>query len=179
MLGKIRGLVVFAVMVAIVLGALRLLSWIPEAVRDGTLQRFDTIEEAKAHLKIRRLYLPAFYPQNVRWPPLLIGGQTAPYPAMITEFSAKDRDGVFLVITQTTRPHQPLRERITLASLREQVRYPFKGRIALLEVGTCAGGDACSRFSWTEGAFDISLTMKSSPMELVAMAESMIPREEQ
>lgn len=175
--GKARGLIIFVIMAAIVLGALRLLSWIPEAVQEGALRRFESAEEAKRHLKIDRIYLPAFYPQSVSWPPLFIGGQTSPYPALITEFSGKDRDGVYLVITQTARPHLPLRERITMVSQRERVRYPFKGRSALLEVGTCAGGDACSRFSWEEGPYALSLTMRSSPMELVTMAESMIPRE--
>lgn len=175
---NLRGFIVFAIMVTVVLGALRLLSWIPEAVQGGTLRRFESIEEAKGHLKLS-LYLPAFYPDSIRWPPLLISGQTIPYPAVLTEFSAKDRDGVLLVITQTAKQHQPLRERIRLASLREQVRYPFKGRTALLEVGACEDGKPCSRFSWEEGPFAISLTTKSAPMELVKMAESIIPRDGQ
>lgn len=177
MLEKVRGLIVFSVMTALVLAALRFLSWIPEVVRDGTLRRFESLEQAKAHLKIKRMFLPAFYPPSIVWPPILVAGQTSPYPALITEFSGKGTEGVYLAITQTARPRPPLRERISMASIREQVRYPFKDRTALLEVGTCAGGEACSRFRWEEGPFDISLIMKSTPMELVRMAESMIPRE--
>ncbi len=175
MLDSLRGLVVFSVMVALVLGALRLLSWVPEAVQEGTFRRFETVDEAKEHLKISRFDLPAFYPENVRWPPLLIAGQTRPYPAMLTEFGARDRDGVYLVITQTVRPHPPLGESIRLDSIREQVRYPVKSTTALLQVGSCPGGESCSRISWQEGPVEIALAMKAAPLELVRMAESMIP----
>lgn len=173
----LKGIVIFAVMALILLGALRLLSWIPEAFDPGSFRRFDTVEEARSHTKIGQIYLPAFYPPSVIWPPTLIGAQTHPYPAVITEFSGKDAAGVYLTITQTAKTHRPLKARVYLTSTREQVRYPFKGRNALLEVGACEDGSRCSRFSWEEDAYSMALIIRSAPTELVRMAESMIPRE--
>lgn len=175
----LKGLIVFAVMAVILLGALRLLSWIPEAFDAGSFRRFETIEEARSHTKIGKILLPAFYPQSVKWPPTLIGAQTNPYPAVITEFSGKDSEGVYLTITQTSASHPALAARIRMLSIREKVHYPFKGRNAFLEVGVCEDEKQCSRFSWEEGPFTIALILRSSPMELVRMAESMIPREDE
>lgn len=175
---QVKGIIVFALMAAVLLGALRLLSWIPEAIDEGALRRFASVEEARSHLKIARIYLPAFYPASVRWPPTLIGGQTTPYPAVIFEFGGADRKGVFLAITQTRTPHRPLQEPIRIVAIREKVSYPFKGRTALLEVGACADGTTCSRFTWDENGDRLSLVLRSSPVELVRIAESMIPRGE-
>ncbi|MDH4163747.1 MAG: hypothetical protein OEW15_13840 [Nitrospirota bacterium] len=178
MRNQLKGIVVFLIMAAILLGALRLLSWIPEAFDTGSFRRFETPEEARSHTKIGQIYLPAFYPQSVTWPPTLIGAQTHPYPAVITEFSGKGREGVYLTITQTALSRRPLAARILMASVREKVTYPFKGRKALLEVGVCEDDKQCSKFSWDEGPFAMALIIRSAPTELVRMAESMIPREQ-
>jgi hypothetical protein len=174
---KLIGFALFALIAAALVGVLRLFNWAPTALQEGAFQRFSTVEEAKAHMNIAQVYLPAFYPQSVRWPPTLIGAQTRPYPAVLTEFTGREQPGVYLVITQTARRHPPLPERIKMKAVREQVRYPFKGRTAVLEVGICKDDEQCSSFAWDEGDYSIRLVMRSSPMELVRMAESMIPRE--
>jgi hypothetical protein len=171
------GMFVFAMMIAILTGMLQLLNWIPSAVQDGAFQRYASIDEMRAHLKISTVYTPVYYPRSVQWPPSLIAAQTRPYPAVVTEFVKSDEPGeTILVITQTALPHPPLVEKLRLTAIRESVRYEFKGRTALLEVGVCRKDEQCCRMAWNEENVRIALVMRSSPVELVRVAESMITR---
>ena len=171
------GMLVFLAMTAILTGLLQLLNWIPSAVQDGAFQRYASIDEVRAHLKIGMVYTPVYYPRTVQWPPSLIAAQTRPYPAVVIEFVRSDdpRETV-LVITQTALPHPPLVEKLRLAAVRESVRYEFKGRTAHLEVGVCRKDEQCCRMTWNEENVGIVLVMRSSPVELVRIAESMITR---
>jgi len=169
------GMLVFAAMVVILTGLLQLLNWIPSAVQEGAFQRYASIDELRAHLKIGTVYTPVYYPRSVQWPPSLIAAQTRPYPAVVTEFDRSDDPGeTILVITQTALPHPPVVEKLRLAVVRESVRYEFKGRTALLEVGVCRKDEQCCRMTWNEGNTGIALVMRSTPVELVRIAESMI-----
>jgi len=170
----IGGIPVFIVMIVILIGVLQLINWIPSAVQEGAFARFGSLDEVRAKLKISPLLTPVYYPRSIRWPPSLIAAQTRPYAAVITEFPRSDGEGVGLVVTQTEQGRPLLEERMRLSSLRERVEYPLKGRPAVLEVGACGGEETCSRLSWSEGAFQITLTMPSSPVELIGIAESMI-----
>jgi hypothetical protein len=169
------GLLVFVIMIAVLLGMLQVLNWIPAAVQDGAFQKFASIDEVRAHLKINPVYTPVYYPRSVQWPPALIAAQTRPYTAVLTEFmKSDDRNETILIITQTARSHPPLALRLGLTEVRETVQYPFKGRVAVLEVGVCRKEEQCSRMVWDEGEFRLSLVMRSSPVELVRIAESII-----
>jgi len=171
------GLLVFTTMIAVLLGMLQVLNWIPEAVQEGAFRKYTSIDEVRAHLKIDPVYTPVYYPRSVQWPPALIAAQTRPYTAVLTEFSkSEDRNETILVITQTARSHPPLALKIRLTEVRETVQYPFKGRVAVLEVGVCRREEQCSRMVWDEGEFRLSLAMRSSPVELVRIAESIIAR---
>lgn len=171
------GLLVFVVMITILLGMLQVLNWIPAAVQEGAFRKYASTEEVRAHLKINPVFTPAYYPRSVQWPPSLIAAQTRPYAAVLTEFSSSDdRTETVLVITQTARSHPPLSLKLNLMQVRETVQYPFKGRVAILEVGVCGKEVQCSRMFWDEGEFRLTLVMRSSPVELVRIAESMIAR---
>ena len=58
----------------------------------------------------------------------------------------------------------------------ESVRYQLRGRDALLEVGVCEENIMCSRISWNEKGYRISVAMKSAPVDLIRIAESMTAR---
>jgi hypothetical protein len=169
------GMLIFGMMVVILLGALQLFNWVPSALQEGALQRYTSVDEVREHLRIGTIYLPAYYPRTVQWPPVLVAGQARPYKAVITEFARSGApEETILVISQTELPHPPLTDTIRLATVRETVRYQLKGRAAVLEVGLCRRDEQCCRVTWEEGAFRLSLSMRSSPVELERIAESMI-----
>ena len=169
------GLLVFVIMIALLLGMLQVLNWIPSAVQEGAFRKYASVEEVRAHLKINPVYTPVYYPRSVQWPPALIAAQTRPYSAVLTEFTkSDDRTETVLVITQTAHSHLPLALKLRLTEVRETVQYPFKGRVAVLEVGVCGKEEQCSRMVWDEGEFRLALVMRSSPVELDRIAESIV-----
>ena len=171
----LAGMPVFAVMIAILFGMLELANWIPSAVQEGELQRFGSIEEVVSHFGTIRVYVPAFLPHSVRWPPSLIVAQKRPYVAILSEYGKTDGEGTFLIISQTARGHGPIRDALPLAAVREKAAYPFKGRTALLEVGVCETDERCSRISWEEDGYTVLMAIRDAPVDIVRMAESMIP----
>ena len=169
------GMFVFGMMVAILIGALQLFNWVPSALQEGALQQYASVDDVRAHLRIGTVYLPVYYPPTVQWPPVLVAAQTRPYKAVITELARSDSPSeTVLVISQTELPHPPLKDTIRLSSVRETVRYSLKGRAAVLEVGLCSKDEQCCRVSWQEGSYRLSLSMRSSPVELERIAESMV-----
>lgn len=173
------GMVVFAVMIVILIGMLRLVSWIPSAVQDGAFRRYRTVDDVRAHLKISPIYEPVYYPRSIQWPPTLVAAQTTPYPAVVMEFRTSGSADADLIITQTALPHAPLMEPGHMRTVRAKISFPLKDRPAVLESGTCGGGGECSRLTWDDGTYGLILVMNEAPVELVRMAESMVLEKKQ
>lgn len=174
MLRSLVGLAVFGVMVVILIGLLQLANWVPSAIDEGAFRRYRTIDDVRSHLKIHPVYEPVYYPRSVLWPPRLVAAQTHPYAAVAMEFQRRDSEETALTITQTALTRPPLAEKVRLSVVRARITFALKGRPAVLESGVCRGSEECSRLSWDDGAFRISLVMTEAPLELVRMAESMV-----
>ena len=77
-------------------------------------------------------------------------------------------------MSQTALQHSPTHEKINRVQVRETVHYSCKGQNAMLMVGACNDDEPCSRISWKEGGYRISLSMKATPIELIRIVESMV-----
>lgn len=164
----------FALAVGLFVAALMLLNRLPSALQEGSLKRFEDVDAVKKSLRIGRIFVPSYFPQDLSWPPSVVLAQIRPFHAVIMEFRRKESECAALIITQSASAKFEGLAQIKIEKTLERVSYPLKGRTALLEVGSCHGGDPCSRISWDEGAYRIGLMMKSPPFELIKIAESMI-----
>ena len=171
---RMRGLIIFIVAVTILVVTLKVLNWAPDILQEGLPRTYDTIDAVKSRLKIRTIYIPSYYPQGLHWPPARITAQSKPYMMILMEFTGEEDNNVSLVISQTALPHAAPKASIELIQDNERVRFPFKGRDALLEVGLCANNVQCSRISWNESPYRIEVVMLSPPTEIVKIAESMV-----
>lgn len=176
MMGKrISGFLYFGLIVTVLVGGLRLANWIPSAVQDGFIEQFDSIDEVSSKLKIKDIYIPSYFPQTFKWPPAAIWAQTRPYTAIVMEFKDISTGDVGLTISQV---HAGARfmssDRIGMTRIRETAGYPLRGRKASLEVGVGNNDEPCSRISWNEGKYRVTVAMKSGPFELLKIAESML-----
>jgi len=161
-------------MVIVLLGMLQIVNWIPSAIEGGSLRRYRTLDDVRKHLSIDPLYQPVYYPRSVQWPPSLVAAQTKPYPAVVMEFRKSDSDGTALSIIQTALPHPPLSDKIRLRVTRASTSFLLKGRPAVLESGLCRDNEQCSRLTWNDGTYHLSVAMTDAPIELVRIAESMV-----
>jgi hypothetical protein len=168
------GMAVFAVMIVILVGLLQLVNWMPSVIQEGAFRRYTSIDEVRAHLKIDPVYQPVYYPRSIQWPPSLIAAQTHPYPAVVMEFLQSTAGETGLTITQTAMSHPPLVEKIRMRVVRARISFPLKDRPAVLESGLCRENEQCSRLTWDDGSYRLTLVMMDAPVELVRIAESMI-----
>lgn len=163
----------FAVVVAVVVAALKLLNWIPGALEPGLMARYPSIEDAVAKLGLREVYVPAYFPESLGWPPAEILAQSRPYEAVIMQF-VRARDGeTALVISQARSADFEPEVAVRIHTVREIVPVDLDGRKARLEAGSCEDGSACSRIRWEEGEVRIVLTMRAPPAEIIRIARSM------
>jgi len=164
----------FLVTLAVVIGVLKLVNWAPRALEPGLMAEYPSIDAVEATLAVRKVYVPAYFPETINWPPATILAQSKPYLAVVMKFARAGDGATVLVISQAAsqnfQPDVPIR----FHAITETVPLVLKGRSARLEAGTCEDRTACSRIEWDEGDVHIMLTMKSPSVELIRIAASML-----
>ena len=174
MKARAYGFFYLLIAVAAVVATLMILNWLPTVLQKDMLGRFGSIEEVRARLNIREVYVPSYFPEDVVWPPSEILAQARPYPAVLIVFQDRKTRDAALVISQAASDAFPDGSLIPIVRIERAVPYDVKNRKALLEVGVCANTEPCSRLSLTENGYRIKLAMKAPPFELIRIAESML-----
>jgi len=172
---KVRGLAYFVLAVIAIVVVMKTLNWLPTVLQGGILRPYASIEEVRSKLNIKDLYVPSYFPQSITWPPSKILAQTRPSVASLLIFNRPGKDDPALVISQSVSERFPSDTLIRIARISERVPYELDGKKALLEVGFCDKDEPCSRISWIEGIYTITITMKAQPFDLIEIAKSMVP----
>ncbi|HWR58689.1 MAG TPA: hypothetical protein VN328_07365 [Thermodesulfovibrionales bacterium] len=168
------GLLYFALTLGILAAVLKVANWLPSALQEGLTRKYDSVEQLKAKLHVRDVYVPSYFPQSYGWPPSTIIAQSRPFTAIVMEFRNAQTGDIALVISQTAGKGFLPDKKIAIAQIKEKVDLPLKGRAAVLEVGKCNNDVTCSRISWDEGSYKIKVEMKSAPFDLLKVADSML-----
>ncbi len=171
---KLLGLLYFALTLAILAGALKAANWLPSALQEGLMKKYDSIDELKTTLHVKDIYVPSYFPQSYGWPPTMILAQSRPFVAIVMEFRNVQTGDIALVISQTAGKVFTPEKKISIVQVKEKVDYQLKGRAALLEVGKCTNDVPCCRISWNEGGYRMTVEMKSAPFDLLKIAGSML-----
>jgi len=164
----------FVATMVVVAGLLKVLNWAPGTLEPGLMARYPSIDAAVSTLGIRKIYVPAYFPETLRWPPAVVLAQSKPYQAVVMEFSRAGDGQTVLVISQAASTLFEPDSAIRFRTISEEVPLDLLGRKAGLEAGVCEDRSACSRVQWDEGKVRIVLTMKASSVELIRIAESML-----
>lgn len=176
MIGKsLRGLLWMLLMAGLVVTVLAAINWLPSRMQKGFVRQYDSIEEAKRSLGLDNVLVPAYFPEGITWPPSLVLAQIKPYRAVVMEFKkAESMETALIVIQSSLHAGDAQFQRIALSELKEETQYRLKGKIVLLQVGTCDNGTPCSRMKWQDNGLYCTVLLMSSPFELIKIAESMI-----
>lgn len=164
----------FALMIGLLILALKVMNWLPVAMHQDAVRRYGSIEEVRSALNMKNIYVPSYFPQQISWPPSVILAQSKPSAAIVMEFTRGDKRNTALVISQSEGKALDVEHPIEIRVVTETVTYTIQGRDAVLTVGSCANDEPCSGISWIEDKYAISVLMKSTPFELTKIVESMI-----
>ncbi len=167
------GFLTFVAVVTVLVLALTILNRIPLIFQKDTLRRYDSLDEVRAALNMKDIAVPAYFPQDVTWPPFEIFAQGKPFPAVFMTFKQTGTGNIALVISQAEDVFNTGNP-IEIVSVTENVEYQLKGRRAVLTVGIGKKGEPCCRITWKENGRFMSVSMRSTPFELTKIAESMI-----
>jgi hypothetical protein len=148
---------------------------LPSLMQKGFAQQYDSIDEAKRSLGLDQVLIPAYFPEGITWPPSLILAQKKPCTAVVMEFKKVETTDTALIVIQSSSDVSDRQlQRITLSQLKEETRYPLKGKMVVLQVGLCDNSMPCSRMTWQDSGIHRTVLLMSSPFELIRIAESMI-----
>jgi hypothetical protein len=171
----LRGLLLMLPAAAGVVALLAALNWLPSLTQKDFAMRYNSIDEAKRSTGIATVLKPAYFPEGISWPPSFIVAQKKPYQALVMEFRGTASGKTSLIIIQSSSPDAEEQfQRIRISEIKEETEYRLKGRPAVLRIGTCDNGSACSTLAWLEGDIHHSVLFVSSPFELIKVSESMI-----
>ena len=171
---NLRNFFVFVLTIALLIAVLKVINWLPAAVEEGLMKKYGSIEDVRSKLKMREILVPSYFPQSFSWPPSVILAQTKPFQAIIMEFKHIENGDTAIIISQVASQDSIADNKLRMTQVRERVPYPLKGRKAALIVGTCKNDEQCSQISWDEGKYKMSIIMKSTPFDLIKIAESMV-----
>jgi hypothetical protein len=174
-LKTVIGFLTFGFAVAALIVLLKIANWLPLTVQKNTLRQYESIEQVRSMLNIRDIYVPSYFPEEIRWPPSKILAQDKPFPALLLEFKRTGKDEVVLVLSQSRGGTLKSRDSLEPSVIKETVPFLLRGSTVVLTVGECEDRTPCSVITWSEGGYLISASMKSAPFELSRIVASMHP----
>jgi hypothetical protein len=165
----------FALMVAAVALALKLIDWIPMSMDAEGMRRYKSIEAAMSALKIKKIYLPSYFPQRIEWPASEVYAQRRPFVVIIMHFKERGTDDILLAIRQAdSKALNPVSSRIEPSLIRSEEDVLIKGRTARLSIASCGDGRPCNKLMWNEDGYTLTVVAGESAGELMRIGESMV-----
>jgi hypothetical protein len=165
----------FAIIVFVTVVVLSLLNWVPSAIQKEGIRKYKNIEDVKSTLKIKKIFLPSYFPHYLIWPPSEIFAAGKPYRIVLMHFTNYEKTDIVLSIRQTERADAaPLPSRIEPVTIKKRDWVALKGRMGLLSVALCAGGEPCNSISWEEDGYNVEIVAKDSVDELLKIARSAV-----
>ncbi|MEC4676395.1 MAG: hypothetical protein VST72_05670 [Nitrospirota bacterium] len=172
---KFRMFFTFAMTILATVLVLKLLNWIPLSFQKEDMRKYKTVEDVKTTLKIPKIYVPAYFPEHIKWPPAEIFAQKRPSVMIIMHFIHTDTKSFALSIYQAdAKAHFEPPYRTDILYIRKESTVSVKGREGKLTLAVCRGNERCNRLSWDEGGYSLTLIADDSPENILKMAESML-----
>lgn len=165
----------FVLMLAATVLVLRVLNWVPLSIPSEGIRRYASLEDVQKQLKIRKIYLPSYFPDRLQWPPSEIYAQNKPFSMVLIHLKERGTDQIVVGIRQVdAKFSSSLRLRIEPTEIRREEEVVIKGRSAVLSLAFCADGTVCNEIVWQEDGYTLTIVAKDSVPELIRIAESVL-----
>ena len=164
----------FIVTVAVVILLLKLFNWLPSVLQDEGIKKYSSVEEVRTALRLPRVYIPAYFPEYIKWPPAEIFAQRRPFPLVMMHFTHRDSRSFALSFFQVdSRAAFEPTYKSDVLYVRKESQVSIKGRPGNLVLAVCSGRERCNRITWEEGIYRLTLIADDTPEQLIKMAESL------
>lgn len=150
---------------------LKAINWLPSTFLKEDIRKFRTLDDVKTKLRVSKIYVPAYFPEHIQWPPSEIFAQKKPYLLIIMHFSHTDSRNLAMSLYQTDKKsgfEQPL----DILYQKDEREVKIKDRTGALLLAVCRGNVRCNRLSWEESNFKITIVSDDTPEQIIKMAES-------
>ncbi len=164
----------FILSILLIIVAMKAINYLPLLIQKDSMKHYRSIEELKKGLDIKDIFIPAFFPEELSWPPSEVLGQGRPFLAIIMEFRSRKDNTTALVICQSTSKKFRYDDKLKIKHVRDNVNYSFKGRGISITTGSCENGETCTGASWNEGRYWITVRARFEPPRTLKIVESMI-----
>ena len=163
----------FLATIVVVLLVLKLLNWLPSALQKEDIRKYSSVDDVRTDLRIPRIYIPAYFPEYIKWPPAEIFAQRKPFSLIMMHFTHRDSKSFALSFFQVdaNAAFEP-RYKSDVLYVRKESPISIKGRAGTLVIAVCSGRERCNRISWEEENYRITLIADDTPEQLIRMAES-------
>jgi hypothetical protein len=152
-------------------GILSFLNEIPKSNNQGSFKEYKNIEDVSKEVSAIKIYIPKYFPMNVKWPPAKIYAQKNPFVAIIVEFVNEDNN-VILSISQSSYKKFRYNGSIKFRNILEASNYMLDGKDAFLYAGFCEDNLYCSKIEFDLDDYRIIVVGKFSLPELLMIARS-------
>jgi hypothetical protein len=149
-----------------------LLNILPLYFDKSLLRGYTNINELKNSLKIKDLLLPTYLPENIKWPPSKILGQSTPYLAIILEFTSATNNDTILFISISENKNFKYPNNIILHNNSKTFTININNRPALIKAGFCQDNINCSEIIINDVKYQIVLKGKIQLPVLLKIAKS-------
>jgi hypothetical protein len=162
----------FILSVLFLLGFLILLNILPLYFNRGLLREYANINELKDSLKIQKILLPAYLPEDIKWPPSRIFGQTTPHFEIILEFESNKSYDTILYLNLSEKHDFKYSDKFNIHNNSKTFHTIIKNRPATIKAGFCNENIHCSEIIIRDSRYQIILKGKMQLPILLRIAES-------
>lgn len=174
-MSRLKMLLLFLITLAVLVLTLKLISWVPLAIERDSVRSYPSQEAVMERLLLRKIYMPSYFPQYLRWPPSEIYAGRKPSPSILMHFSHRETGEIVIGISQTVSGGRELKSRIEPSVIKKEDATLVKGRQARLLQGLCPDSrKPCNKLTWQEDEYILTVTSRDSISETLKIAESML-----
>lgn len=139
------------------------------------IRAYASVEEAERRVRAR-LYLPAYFPDTIRWPPTAVRVESGPPPAVALTFVGREEGAEVLLILQRLdrAPRRPSRLLPAAATLQTATVVLREARGEVARVAT-ADGRVWHDITWPVGDRTMTLRFRGDLEDGLRMARSTGP----
>lgn len=162
-------------LIFLIAGLLYSTNLLPYLADKGVMRPYESLDAVRENLRVDKIVLPTYFPEEIAWPPKFILAQKTPFFALVMEFNRHGSNETSLIIVQS-EVYESLSklDRLVFSTVSEQAEHLIKSKKVTVQAGICKGNIKCSKVTGQMDNMYFSVSSVFTPIELLRIADSMM-----